>query len=140
MAASSTPHSAGPESAIGIAEDRNRKASIRQLGRTRDALALDQDLPQVLPRPNPERRDEYEGHKLMTPLSGSPLLLPLAGGLPRGCWRKSKPNSRDETGGDEKRRLRQPAELMVLRLNLPTEVGVHLHPPAKLIVLDRERR
>jgi hypothetical protein len=69
MAASSTPHSAGPESAIGIAEDRNRKASIRQLGRTRDALALDQDLPQVLPRPNPERRDEYEGHKLMTPLS-----------------------------------------------------------------------
>jgi hypothetical protein len=48
-----TPHSAGPECAIGVAKDRNRQASSRTLGLARLATSLDQKGQHLSPRPNP---------------------------------------------------------------------------------------
>jgi hypothetical protein len=63
MAASSRHTVAGPESAIGIAEDRNRDASSRPLGLPRRAKGLKKELRHVAPTPNPKPRDGHEGHQ-----------------------------------------------------------------------------
>jgi hypothetical protein len=61
------PHRAGPESAIGIAKDRNRKASGRALSLARGAERADQELRHMPPRPNPQPGDRYERHQPRTP-------------------------------------------------------------------------
>jgi hypothetical protein len=63
MAALVTPQGAGPEAAIGVAKDRNRKVSSRTVGLACRAKGLDQELRQVAPTPNPEAGDGHEGHR-----------------------------------------------------------------------------
>ena len=57
-------HRAGPKSAIGIAEDRNRDASSRPLCLPRRAKGLNKELRHVAPTPNPQPCDGHEGHRL----------------------------------------------------------------------------
>jgi hypothetical protein len=57
------PQCAGPESTIGIAEDRNRKAPSRSLGLARCTKGLDQEPRHVSPGPNAEPCDAHEGHQ-----------------------------------------------------------------------------
>src|SRR5271156_1399721 len=59
-----------PESAIGIAKDRN--TSSCGLGLARRAKGLDQEPRQVSPRANPQPRDGHEGHGLMTSYLAAP--------------------------------------------------------------------
>ena len=61
------PDCAGPKSAIGIAKDRNREATIRELSLACRAKRLDDEPRQIPPRPHPKPRDGYEGHKPMIP-------------------------------------------------------------------------
>src|SRR5215831_3203507 len=61
-----TPHGAGPEGAIGVAEDGDGDVASRVLRLTSDANRLDQELRQEAPTPNPEAGDGDEGHQLRT--------------------------------------------------------------------------
>jgi len=58
------PHSAGPEGAVGVAEDRNSKVPGGALGLQHRTKRLDQEPRQVSPQPNPKPCDGHEGHEL----------------------------------------------------------------------------
>src|SRR5215469_5751597 len=51
------PHSAGPEGAVGVAEDQNSKAPGGALGLECRTKRLDQEPRHVSPRPNPKPCD-----------------------------------------------------------------------------------
>ena len=84
------PHCAGPESAIGIAKDRNREAPIRELRLARRAQRLDHKARQIPPNPNPKSRDGHKRHKPIIPRAEPDLLARRDRGRGARCGPRSR--------------------------------------------------
>ena len=85
-----SPHCAGPESAIGIAKDRNREAPIRELRLARRAQRLDHKARQIPPNPNPKSRDGHKRHKPIIPRAEPDLLARRDRGRGARCGPRSR--------------------------------------------------